>query len=68
MRPCYLGPLVVVSCNKGGVYIVCKLDSTLYHNPVAAYHVIPYFTRDYIELLDFEKYSDISVKWLCEME
>jgi hypothetical protein len=57
-----------VSCNKGGAYIVCELDGTLYHNPVAAYHVIPYFACDYIELPNFEKYSNISVKWLREME
>jgi hypothetical protein len=68
MRPRYLGPLIVVSRNKGGAYIVCELDSTLYHNPVVAYHVIPYFARDYIKLPDFEKYSDISVKRLREME
>jgi hypothetical protein len=68
MQPRYLGPLVVVSRNKGGAYIVCELDGTLYHNPVVAYRVIPYFARDYIELPDFEKYSDISVKRLREME
>jgi hypothetical protein len=59
---------VVVSRNKGSAYIVCKLDSTLYHNPVAAYRIIPYFVHEYIELPDFEKYSNISVKWLHEME
>jgi hypothetical protein len=58
----------VVSHNKGGTYIVCKLDRTLYHNPVAAYRIIPYFAHEYIELPDFEKYSDISVKQLREME
>jgi hypothetical protein len=68
MQPCYLGPLVVVLHNKGGAYIVCELDGTLYHNPIAAYCVIPYFAREYIELPDFEKYFDISVKWLRKME
>jgi hypothetical protein len=68
MQPHYLGPLLVVLHNKGGAYIVCELDGTLYHNPVAAYCVIPYFTREYIELPDFRKYSDISVKRLREME
>src|ERR1700761_3929730 len=68
MRPRYLGPLVVVSRNKGGAYIVCELDGTLYHNPVVAYRVIPYFARDYIELPNFEKYSDVSVRRLREME
>jgi hypothetical protein len=68
MQPCYLVPLVVVSRNKGSTYIICELDGTLYHNPVAAYRIIPYFVREYIELPDFKKYSDISVKWLREME
>jgi hypothetical protein len=68
MQPCYLGPLLVVSHNKGSAYIVCELDGTLYHNPVAVYRVIPYFAQEYIKLPDFKKYSDISVKWLCKME
>jgi hypothetical protein len=68
MQPRYLGPLVVVSRNKGGAYIVCELDSMLYHNPVAAYRIILYFAREYIELPDFEEYSDISVKRLRKME
>ena len=68
MRPRYLGPLIVISRNKGSAYIVCELDGTLYHHPVAAFRVIPYFARDHIELPDFAKFSDVSVKRLCEME
>ncbi len=30
MRPRYIGPLVVITRNKGGTYIVCKLDSVVY--------------------------------------
>ena len=30
--------------------------------------MIPYFTCDHIDLPDFEKYSDISVQQLCNME
>jgi hypothetical protein len=68
MRPRYLGPLIAISRNKGGAYIVCELDGTLYHHPVAAFRVIPYFARDHIELPDFAKFSDVSVKRLREME
>ena len=37
MRPCCLGPLVVVSRNKGRAYILCELDGTLLHSPTAAF-------------------------------
>ncbi len=37
MHTCYIGPLVVFACNKGGMYIVCKLDGTVYDRPVAAF-------------------------------
>ena len=68
MRPRYLGPLLIVSCNKGGAYIACELDGTLYHHPIAVYRVILYFMHKHIDLPDFEKYSDISVQQLHNME
>ena len=37
MKPRYLGPLIVVSRNKGGAYILCELDGTVLHRPIAAY-------------------------------
>ena len=43
MRPRYLGPLIVISRNKGGAYILADLNGTLYHRPTAAFRVIPYF-------------------------
>ena len=43
MRPRYLGPLIVISCNKGGTYILAELNGTLYHQPITAFRVIPYF-------------------------
>src|SRR6266702_4212455 len=33
MWPRYFGPMVVVSRNKGGAYIICNLDGTLLHSP-----------------------------------
>jgi hypothetical protein len=68
MRPRYLGPLIVVSRNKGGAYIVCELDGTLFHSPIAAYRVIPYFARQFIELPDIEQHLDVSVARLRELE
>src|SRR5205823_9657210 len=45
MRPRYLGPLIVISRNYGGAYIVCELDGTVYHRPIAAFRLLPYFPR-----------------------
>jgi hypothetical protein len=42
MCPRYTGPLVVVSRNRGGAYILCELNGTLLHSPFAAFRVLPY--------------------------
>ncbi len=41
----YIGPLVVVACNRGGAYIVCELDGAVYDRPVAVFRLIPYLAR-----------------------
>jgi hypothetical protein len=66
MKPRYLGPLIVVSRNKGGAYILCELDGSVLHRPVAAFRLVPYFARRSIELP--ENAIDISLKRLREME
>ncbi|KNZ81496.1 hypothetical protein J132_00462 [Termitomyces sp. J132] len=48
MKPRYLGPLVVISRNCGGTYIVCELDGSILHRPVAAFCLVPYFAREHI--------------------
>ncbi len=51
MHAHYIGPLVVVACNKGGMYIVCELDGAVYDRPVAAFRLIPYLAcKDVIQL------------------
>lgn len=65
MRPRYTGPLVVVSCNRGGAYVLCELDGTVLHQPVAAFRVILYLAREAIPLP--EGFADISGKRLHEL-
>ena len=67
MRPRYLGPLVVVSRNHGGAYILCELDGMLVHSPFAAFRVIPYFARDHIDIPNLEDHIDVTVVRLREM-
>jgi hypothetical protein len=68
MRPRYFGPMIVVSRSKGGAYIICDLDGTLLHAPVAAFRVVPYLARAKINIPDLEEHIDISVTRLREME
>ena len=50
MRPRYLGPLVVISRNRGGAYILCELDGSVLHRPVAAFCLVPYLARESIPI------------------
>jgi hypothetical protein len=46
----YIGPLIVVSCNYGGAYILLELNGTVLHYFIAAFCLLPYFTRKSIPL------------------
>ena len=67
MQARYLGPLVVVSRNKGA-YIICELNGSVFDRPVAAFWVVPYFARKSITLPDLADFLDISANRLRDME
>lgn len=68
MRPRYLGPLIVLSRNKGGAYIVAELDGSVLDRPIAAFRIIPYFARSTIDIPPLDDLIDISKNRLAQME
>jgi hypothetical protein len=50
MHPRYLGPLIVIARNFGGAYILCELDRSVLHHPVAAFRLLPYLAQKSIPL------------------
>src|SRR5271154_7169949 len=66
MRPQYLCPLIVISRNRGGAYILAKLDGSVFDRPIAAFRVVPYFARAKITLPPLEELVDISQRRLTE--
>jgi hypothetical protein len=50
MHTRYIGPLIVVSCNYGGAYILSELDSIVLHCPIAAFCLLPYFPHKSLPL------------------
>ena len=68
MHVCYLGPLIVLLRNRGGTYILCELDGTVFDRPIAAFHVIPYLARDSIPLPPLSELIDIPIERLHELE
>lgn len=68
MRARYLGPLIVISRNRGGAYILCELDGSVLHRPIAAFRVIPYFAREKLPIPDLDELIDISTDRLRQLE
>jgi hypothetical protein len=68
MRARYLGPLVVVSHNKGGAYIIYELNGSVFNRPIAAFWVVPYFAWKSITLPDLSGFLNISANHLRDME
>src|SRR5258708_4908376 len=68
MHARYFGPMITVSHNKGGTYILCDLDGTLAHAPVAAFRIIPYFVRKSLDIPDIQQHIDVTAACLKQME
>ena len=68
MHARYLSPLIVISCNKGGMYIVAELNRAVFDCPIATFRVIPYFTHQNIPIPPLEELIDVSARHLCELE
>jgi hypothetical protein len=68
MRSQYLGPLIVLSRNKGGAYIIAELDGSVFNQPIAAFQVISYFAHTKIDLPPLDKLLNISQQRLQELQ
>jgi hypothetical protein len=66
MHARYIEPLIVVSCNYGGAYILSELNGTVLHHPIATFHLLPYFPHKFIPLPP--DIIDINNTHLQEME
>jgi hypothetical protein len=56
----------VVSRNKGSAYILCELDGSVIHRPIAAFRVLLYLARKKIPLPP--DFLDIDVPRLRQLE
>ena len=68
MRARYFGPVVVLSRNRGGAYILCELDGNVFDRPTAAFRVVPYFARRAIPLPDLDNFLNVPTARLRELE
>lgn len=67
MRARYIGPLIVVSRNRGGAYILAELNGAVFDRPIAQFRVIPYKARKSIPLPDLSS-LDVPVSRIRELE
>ena len=70
MCPRYFGPMIVVMRNRGGAYILCDLDGTVAHSPIAAFRLVPYFPRREIDTLNIclDDYLDVPDDCIRELK
>ena len=59
MRPRYIGPMIVVSRNRGGAYILAEMNGAVLSRPIGAFHIILYFPQCTITLPPLKDVLDI---------
>ena len=64
----YIGPLIVISRNRGGAYIIPELNSSVFDCLIATFQVIPYFVRQCIDIPPLDELINITLCQLHELE
>ena len=64
----YIGPLIVISRNKGGAYIISELNGSVFDCPITAFRVIPYFVQQCINVPPLDELIDITSHRLRKLE
>ena len=62
--------MIIVTRNRGGTYILCDLDGTVAHSPIAAFCLVPYFPCREIDTLNIclDDYLDVPDDRIRELE
>ena len=64
----YIGPLIVISQNRGGAYIIPELNSSVFSCLIANFQVIPYFVWQCIDIPPLDELINITLCQLHELE
>ena len=59
MQPRYNGPMIVISRNQGGAYIIAERSGAVLAHPIGAFRVVAYHPRQTITLPPLDDILDI---------